>query len=376
MRRVCYVSGTRADFGLMAQTLCLVAQHDEIDLSVCVTGMHLSSTFGHTIDEIEASGIRICARVPVDMERSSGSAMAKALGGELIGMTEVFECERPDLVMVLGDRGEMLAAALAAIHLNIPIVHLHGGERSGTVDEPVRHALSKLSHYHFVATEGARERLIRMGEDPDHIFVTGAPGLDRLVVMAKGSREELCAMTDFNPKRPIALVVFHPVLQESEDAGRQTQAIMAALLACKLQALCLMPNADAGGSLIRQTLEGYRTRPDLRLVTHLPRRDFVSWMAVSDIMVGNSSSGIIEAASFGLPVVNIGNRQKDRERSGNTIDVPAETEAIRRGMLCALEGPRGPWINVYGHGQAGERIVELLTTLPLTPQLMLKSNGY
>lgn len=376
MRQVCYVSGTRADFGLMARTLDLARRSDAVDISVCVTGMHLSPTFGHTMDEITASGLRVCARIPVDVEASSGAAMAKSLGYELIGMTGAFERDRPDLVMVLGDRGEMLAAALAAIHLNIPVVHVHGGERSGTVDEPVRHAISKLSHYHFVATEGARKRLIRMGEHQEHIFVTGAPGLDGLLGLAQRPRVELCAESGFDPERFIALVIFHPVLQEAADAGRQMQEVMEAVLGHGLQALCLMPNADAGGNLIRQVLEQYRTHPDVSLITHLPRADFVSWMAAADVMVGNSSSGIIEAASLGLPVVNVGDRQRGRECSGNVIDVPAEAKAIDQAITCALDGLRGPWANVYGDGGAGRRIVDLLTTLPITPQLLLKSNAY
>jgi len=164
-RKICYVSGTGADFGLIASTLQLAAVRPGLEVSVCVTGMHLSPTFGSTVTEIEAAGLRICDRIPVDVETASGASMAFALGHELIGLTTVFARERPDVVMVLGDRGEMLAGALAAIHLNIPVVHVHGGERSGTVDEPVRHAISKLSHYHFVSTEGARERLVRMKEN-------------------------------------------------------------------------------------------------------------------------------------------------------------------------------------------------------------------
>lgn len=376
MRRVCYVSGTRADFGLVEQTLRLAQRSRAIDISVCATGMHLSPLFGSTIDDIEASGLRICGRVAVDLDRSTGESMAKAIGREIMGMTDVFLAERPDVVLVLGDRGEMLAGALAAIHLSIPVVHIHGGERSGTVDEPVRHAISKLAHYHFVATEESRERLVRMGERPDRVFVTGAPGLENLSQLAHRSREELCATLGFDSKQKIALVVFHPVLQESNDAERQMEHLMCAASAERLQMLCLEPNADAGAGGIRLVLDRYRAQRNVRIVTHLSRPDFISWMAAADIMVGNSSSGIIEAASFGLPVVNVGIRQQFRERNANVTDAPAHYEPIRSAIALALSRPRPQPGNAYGGDDVSGRIVELLVGLPLGPELLFKSNAY
>ena len=360
----------------MARTLLLAQQSGKLEVSVCVTGMHLSPVFGNTVKEIEASGLRICGKVPVELDGTTGVVMARALGHELIGIADVLAREHPDIVTVLGDRGEMLAGALAAIHLNIPIVHIHGGERSGTVDEPVRHAISKLAHYHLVTTEGARDRLVRMGEKPEHVFVTGAPGLDGLEELPVRSREDLCREWRLDPGRPVALVVFHAVLQEQSEAGKQMDSIVRAVLSGQVQALCLMPNADAGGSLIRQALETHAQHPDVRQVAHLARADYLSWMRVADVMVGNSSSGIIEAANLQLPVVNVGSRQSGRERSGNVADVAAEVEDISAALRKALQGPRGPWRNVYGDGHAGERIVSLLASMPLSPELMYKSNAY
>lgn len=376
MRRICYVSGTRADFGLMQRTLQRLNAHPEIILSVVATGMHLSPTYGETVKEIEASGLHIAAHIPVALEETSGPAMARALALELSGLVDIFEQERPDIVLLLGDRGEMLAGALAAIHLNIPIAHIHGGERSGTVDEPVRHAISKLSHYHFTATEEARQRLIRMGERPDHIFVTGAPGLDGLQDLVVYSRQELCEKVGFDAGKPVALVVFHPVVQTADAASHQAQELLAALDVAGVQAICLMPNADAGGNLIRQALRENGRHPRFRLLTHLPRADFVSWMASADVMVGNSSSGIIEAGSFGLPVVNVGDRQRHRERGQNVMDVPPQRSEIEAAILRALQSERPIPENVYGDGRAGERIAELLVTLPLGRELLEKSNAY
>lgn len=360
----------------MTRTLQLARQSGKLDVSVCVTGMHLSGLFGNTISEIVESGLRICGRIPVRLDGSTGATMAVALGQQVTGMTDVFARERPDFVIVLGDRGEMVAAALAAIHLNIPIVHIHGGERSGTVDEPIRHAISKLSHYHFVATEASRARLVRMGEIPEHVFVTGAPGLDGLKSLVRYTRAELCAEAEFDESRPVALVVFHPVLQEADTATEQMRIIMRALHALDVQALCLEPNSDAGGGDIAEVLRQYADHPGVRIFTHLPRDKFVSWMACADVMIGNSSSGIIEAPSLGLPVVNVGSRQRLRERGDNVVDVDVEERAIVDAARKALKSGRRQWVNVYGGVNAAEKITNLLVDLPITPELMLKSNAY
>ena len=375
MRKVCYVSGTRADFGLMRHALQLARDAGDLDVSVCVTGMHLSPLFGSTVRDVEASGLRICARLPLALDEGSGAQMARATAKAMAGMVDAFESERPQVVVVLGDRGEMLAGAYAAVHLGIPVVHVHGGERSGTVDELVRHAISKLAHYHFVATAGARERLVRMGEQPQHVFVTGAPGLDDLAE-SHIFRKELCAAQGLDAARPIALVIFHPVLQEAAEAGAQTTELMEGVLAAGCQALCFAPNSDAGSAAVRAVLERYAGRQGVKLVTHMERKDYVSWMAAADVMAGNSSSGIIEAASLGLPVVNVGSRQNARERSGNVADMRPERKAIAAAIARALKAGKRSYQNVYGDGKAGPRIVELLRTLPLDATLLAKTNAY
>jgi GDP/UDP-N,N'-diacetylbacillosamine 2-epimerase (hydrolysing) len=374
-RRVAYISGTRADFGLMARTLRLICGRTALELGVVVTGMHLSPKYGNTVREIETAGLPIRARVPTQIDEASGAAMARAIGDAIGGMVSAFESWRPDVVLLLGDRGEMLAGAIAAIHLNIPVAHVHGGERSGTVDEPVRHAISKLSHYHFAATAGARERLIRMGERPEHVFITGAPGLDGIETLATASRETLCREAGLDPGRPVCLLVFHPVLQEAGSAALQAHAVVEGTLTAGAQVLALAPNADAGGDLIRNALRAYAGHANVRLVTHMPRDRFVSWMAQADAMVGNSSSGIIEAPSLGLWVVNVGSRQRLREHSENVVDVEANRDQVSWALADVLARPRGPWHNVYGDGHAGERIVDLLAGLALEPSVLAKTNA-
>ncbi|MBS0307497.1 MAG: UDP-N-acetylglucosamine 2-epimerase (hydrolyzing) [Proteobacteria bacterium] len=376
MRKICYISGTRADFGLMRSMLQAMHRDTDFALSIVVTGMHLAEQYGNTVTEIEAAGLPVTARVAVDMATPSGAGMARNIGIMLGGFVDALESIRPDLVLLLGDRGEMLAGALAAIHLNIPVAHIHGGERSGTVDEPVRHAISKLSHFHFVATEGARERLIRMGELPAHVWVSGAPGLDGIEAAVIADRAELLRDVGFDEKKAVALMVYHPVLQEAAAAGRQAAQILDALKRQGVQVIALKPNADAGSDGVRQVLDARQADPDVRVVTHFPRDRFVSWMAVADLMIGNSSAGIIEAASFGTPVINVGSRQNLRERNANVIDVDTDELAIDEAISRVLKQGRLERHNIYGDGHAGERILALLRQLSLDSSLLAKANAY
>jgi GDP/UDP-N,N'-diacetylbacillosamine 2-epimerase (hydrolysing) len=374
-RRICYLTGTRADFGLMTSTLHAIAADARLRLQLIVTGMHLSERYGGTVSEIEAQGFNIATRVPVELGESSAASMATNLGRMLIGFVPALQSIRPDVLLLLGDRGEMLAGALAAIHLGIPVAHLHGGERSGTVDEPVRHAITKLAHLHLVATAEARDRLVRMGERGETVHVVGAPGVDGLVEAPRQDRAALCQDAGFDPARPVGLLVFHPVLQEADDAARQVREVVGAAGEL-LQVLALMPNSDAGSEAVRAELSAAAQRGAVRLRTHLHREEYIGWLAACDVLFGNSSSGIIEAASFGTPVVNIGSRQNLRERNPNVTDVPADGVAVRAALAAALSHGRYELANVYGDGRAGQRIVELLATVSLSAKMMAKCNAY
>jgi GDP/UDP-N,N'-diacetylbacillosamine 2-epimerase (hydrolysing) len=375
-RKVCYITGTRADFGLMQSTLQRIQRSERLELSIVVTGMHLLRDYGLTVSQIETAGLPIAARVAVEDGRPNGALMAKNVGRMLIGLVEALETIKPDIVMVLGDRGEMLAGALAAIHLNIPVVHIHGGERSGTVDEPVRHAISKLAHFHFVATEESKIRLVRMGEIENRIFVVGAPGLDGLSETVLVNRQTLCTRVGFDPARPVALLVYHPVLQEADRSGEYAALVVDAVLAKGFQIMALKPNSDAGSAGVRALLESRASAGSIHLATHLPRPEYVSWLAASDILVGNSSSGIIEAATFGTPVVNMGSRQHLRQRNANVIDCPVNRASLDGALACALASPRFDRYNIYGDGRAGERITELLACIDLSESSVAKTNVY
>jgi GDP/UDP-N,N'-diacetylbacillosamine 2-epimerase (hydrolysing) len=379
VRKILYVTGTRADFGLMASTLKQIAAHPELQLQVAVTGMHLSPSYGLTVRDIEALGLPIVARIPTNVEERTPAAMAQGIGEAVIGLTHAMAQSRPDLVVVIGDRGEMLAGAIAALHLGIPIVHLHGGERSGTVDEPVRHAITKLSHWHFVATEESRDRVIRMGERPEHVWITGAPSLDDLAAQGAKPRTQVLFELGLAAADRFVLVLFHPVVQEMDDAYAQTAALAQALRDTLAQSrthiVWLAPNADAGSAGILQALDEIGDERLLR-ITHLPRPVYVAALSHAEALVGNSSSGIIEAASFGTPVVNIGNRQRARERNLNTVDCAGDQSAIAAAIAQVLAHGRYPPANRYGDGRAGERITHLLATLSVSADLLDKVNTY
>jgi UDP-hydrolysing UDP-N-acetyl-D-glucosamine 2-epimerase len=375
--KIHYVSGSRADFGLMLRTLRELDAAPGHDLALVVTGQHTVAKYGSTEQEIADSGIRIAGVIPVALSGTGGGEMALALADELAGMTRLWQADRPDLVLLLGDRGEMLAAALAAVHLGIHVGHFHGGERSGTLDESFRHAISKLSHFHLTATDEARDRLVRMGEDPNLIWVTGAPGLVGLSDGVDRDRASVLADYGLSPETPrLALTVFHPVVQEAALAGTQVQAVVEATATCGYAQIVLRPNSDAGGAKIDSYLDGLREQDKLRVVTHLKRQSYTRLLANADLLVGNSSSGIIESASFGTPCVNVGSRQNGRQRNRNVIDCPdVDAAAIAAAIDRASELPRVV-DNVYGDGNAHLRLLKALAELSLAPEVLLKQNRY
>lgn len=376
MRRILYVSGTRADFGLIRSTLLRAHRSAHLRVGVAVTGMHLLPEFGATWREVEASTLPIVARVPTSLGDGTGASMGRAIGQCLIGLVDAMSAAPPDIVLVLGDRGEMLAGALAGAHLGIPVVHIHGGERSGSIDESVRHAISKIAHYHLVATEQSKIRLVHMGEHESRVFVTGAPGLDDLCDFREPSRNDLFRGVGFDPRASTAMLLFHPVTQQADNAGLQAATVIEAMAECGLQVLCLWPNSDSGFVQVKETW--LRKQQAGRIVTkvHLERSTFLSWLAAVDLLVGNSSSGIIEAATFGTPVVNVGDRQMHRERNRNVVDVPVEKAAITSAIVAALQKGRFPTENIYGDGDAGRKIVKLLEELSIGKSILEKINSY
>jgi GDP/UDP-N,N'-diacetylbacillosamine 2-epimerase (hydrolysing) len=381
MLRVVYVTGTRADYNLFSEPLKRIQERGDLELSLVVTGMHLQPEFGLTVAEIEEDGMPIAARVRNLTGGDTGGDQARSVGNAIAGITDALEDHRPELVIVLGDRGEMLAAAIAATHLNMAVAHVHGGEVSGTVDDLVRHAITKLSHVHFAATEEAAGRIRALGERPQHIHVSGAPGLDYLSRFEPIPDDVLGAELGLDLARPFVLFTQHPVTIEMDQAASHLETSLQALEAAGVQVVATYPNSDAGGRSMIAVLERWKDRPWLHAVPSLGRRRYASMLKRTAAMVGNSSSGIIEAPFFGVPVVNIGIRQEGRQRAENVIDVPHDLVAIRAGIDCALTDEAfiaraRQCRNPYGDGHAGERIVEVLTSLEVGPALLNKRLAY
>lgn len=360
----------------MRSTLQLINASDCLELDLIVTGMHLLAKYGNTVEEIASSGLSICAKVPVTLGGNDGSDMAIALGQQIVGMTQALLASKADIVLLLGDRGEMLAGAIAALHLNIPIVHIHGGELSGTVDESIRHAISKLSHYHFTSTEESRHRLLKMGERPEKVFVTGAPGIDEILSATMEGKAEIYREYGLEENLPTALVLFHPVVQQAKDSEWQAGQLMDAVIQSGVQALVIMPNADAGGDAIRKVMRVYGKSASVVPLVHLPRLKYLSLLSAVDVMVGNSSSGIIEAASLKTAVVNVGDRQSNRERNDSVIDVDYYQSSIYEAIKKALEMDCSAIVNRYGDGNAGQAITRHLTQICLDYKILEKLNAY
>ncbi len=377
-RRILYLSGTRADFGLMRACLQSVASHARLELAIAVTGTHLCAEFGDTVREIESSGLRIAARIPSDVATRERDGMARAVGQTLLGVTAELQRGAYDALLLLGDRGEMLAGAIAALHLGVPVVHVHGGERSGTVDEPMRHAISRLASYHLAATSESRERLIAMGEPAQRVFVVGAPGLDDIAPHLHTPRVTTLRALGLDPARDYALVLFHPVVQQAEQAGTQTLEMLAGLRQAgagrDFDVLWLAPNADAGSARIARELPAVGA--GWHVLTHLPRPAYLDALRHAFALVGNSSSGIIEAASLGTPVLDLGMRQHLRERNPGVRSLPLRAEAIAPALRSLLGAPRPAPHNVYGDGRAGQRIAALLAELDLHAGLLHKTLDY
>lgn len=381
MRKIAVVTGTRAEYGILKPVLKTIKTHPRLDLALVVTGMHLSREFGYTIKEIRKDGFKIDAKVEMLHAEDTGAAMAKSIGQGIEKMTEVLKRIKPDFIVLLGDRAEMLAGAVAASYVGIPIAHLHGGEVSGSVDDSVRHAITKLAHVHFPATRGSANRIIKMGEDPSRVFIVGAPSLDTILNERLPKQAKLSKKYGLDLSKPILLVLQHPVVTEADEAANQIKETLNAIVELKHQTIIIYPNADAGGRRMIKVIKKYERYPFIKSFKSVPYSDYLGLMRVASVMVGNSSSGIIETPSFHLPVVNIGSREKGRERSTNVIDVRHSKREIVKAIKKALYDKRFRFKvkkcrNPYGNGEAGPRIAETLSKIKITPKLTQKRIVY
>jgi UDP-N-acetylglucosamine 2-epimerase (non-hydrolysing)/GDP/UDP-N,N'-diacetylbacillosamine 2-epimerase (hydrolysing) len=369
-RRIGVITTSRADYSHLYWPLRELAAHPEIDLAVFALGAHLSPEFGSTLKEIERDGFPIQARIECLLSSDTDTGMAKTIGVAILGLADALTAWRPDILLLIADRYEMLAPASVALALRIPMAHIEGGEISqGAIDDQVRNALTKLAHIHFTSTPTARRRVIAMGEEPWRVYHAGAPSLDHLRRSVLLDRPALEAKLGLKLIAPTILAAWHPVTI-LRDTNAEADALFDALAETPGQLIFVYPNADAGSyALIERTEQLAASRPDTHIYVNLDAVTYWSLLGQADAMVGNSSSGIMEAASFALPVVNAGMRQQGRERARNVIDVPPQAAAIRDAVNHALrpglrEALRG-MTNPYGDGTAAKTIAHVLATAPL-----------
>jgi UDP-hydrolysing UDP-N-acetyl-D-glucosamine 2-epimerase len=379
MRQVAVLSVGRSDFGRYLPVLRALKNDPSIELRLIASGGHFSSRSGNTIQEVEEAGFDWEPGFTEDILGDTPEDVGQAIGRATICLSQAFAVRRPDLLVVLGDRFEMLSGASAALGFNIPVFHIYGGSvTEGAIDELVRHALTKMSHLHFVSCEPYAQRVRQMGEEDWRVHITGAPGLDDLKTLGSLPRDKLSQFVGLNLEKPTILVCYHSVTLESEQAGAQIFDLLAAIEDVNHQVIMTYPNIDPGHEPIIDAIEAFAARHSerSRLIQNAGTRRFVSLLNCVDALVGNSSSGIVEAATFALPVVNIGTRQDGKIRAANIIDTAYQTNAIRAGLDKALKpefrASLAGLVNPNGDGQAGPRIARLIATQGLDERLLRK----
>jgi UDP-hydrolysing UDP-N-acetyl-D-glucosamine 2-epimerase len=340
MRKICVVTGSRAEYGLLSRLMRMIRDDTGLCLQIIATNMHLSPEFGHTYREIEKDGFRIDKKVEMLLSSDTANATTKSVGLGVIGFADAFEDLKPDLLLVLGDRYEILAAVTAALFYRIPVAHLHGGEvTEGAYDDSIRHAITKMSHLHFTSTDEHRKRVIQLGEEPGRVFNVGAIGIDNIKHLKLLSLKEIEESLNFQIGEKCVMVTYHPVTLEDNTSEWQMENLLKALESIQdLRIIFTLPNSDTNGRIIIQMINQFveRNRDRSLAVASLGQIRYLSLLQYVTAVVGNSSSGIIEVPSFGIPTINIGNRQKGRLKSDTVVDCSPEYEDIRKKLLLVI----------------------------------------
>ena len=379
-RKIAVVTTSRADYSHLYWPLQDLSARPDVDLKIIALGAHLSPEFGATIQEIERDGLEIAERIECLLSSDTDVGMAKTIGVATLSLADALGRMRPDLLLLIADRYEMLAPASVALALRIPIAHIEGGEISeGAIDDAVRNALTMMSHIHFTSTHDARERVISMGEEAWRVHRAGAPSLDHLRRQTLYTREQVEERLGVTLKHPAILVAYHPVTI-ARDTVREADALFSALRMLPDPILFCYPNADAGSRhLIGRARSFAESREGTQVFVNLDALTYWSLLKQVNVLVGNSSSGIMESASFALPTVNVGLRQQRRERARNVIDAAPDTDsilaAIAKAKSSEFRGSLRGMTNPYGEGFASDKIVEILTTIPLGEELLMKRHA-
>jgi UDP-hydrolysing UDP-N-acetyl-D-glucosamine 2-epimerase len=381
-RKICVYTSNRSEYSRLKSVLENIKKRDDMELYLVVTGCHLLERYGKSINDIEKDGFKVHEKIYTVIEGENPITMSKSTGLSIIEMTTYLNNLRPDFLLIVGDRYDLIPAVIAASYMNIPIAHIQGGEMTGSIDEVIRHAVTKFAHLHFPSTERSREIIIRMGEDPKRVFRVGCPSIDLLLRINPGTQRELFNTPSIVPKvrrklkpdQPFLLVIQHPVTTEYEQSYHQIEETLFALHEIKIQTIMIYPNLDAGSDLIVTAIRRFcaRNEPEyLFLYKHFEFETFARLLYHTSCIVGNSSAGIRESCYWGTPSVNIGTRQNNRERGKNVIQVGYNRHEIKEAILHQLRTGRYPRENIYGDGKAGERIVDILSSYKVKIQKQL-----
>jgi UDP-hydrolysing UDP-N-acetyl-D-glucosamine 2-epimerase len=374
-RKVCVVITARPSYSRIRSALFAIRAHPELELQIVSAASMLLDRYGQTVNHVEQDGFKVDARVYMVLEGENLVTSAKTTGLGLIELATTFDNLDPDLVVTIADRYETIATAIAAAYMNIPLVHMQGGEVTGNIDEKVRHAITKLADIHLVTTEKARERVIRMGEDPSKVFVTGCPSIDLAEEVIKNPGEDIDPFEKYGGvgatvdlSNGYLVVMQHPVTTEYSEARRQVTETLYAIKELGLPTLWFWPNVDAGSDGVSKGIRSFReieSPTNIHFFKDIPPIDFLRMVFRSRCIVGNSSVAIRECSYLGVPAVNIGTRELGRERGPNVIDVDYNRSAIKAAILHQINGNKPPRVTLYGDGRAGEHIADILATVPL-----------
>ena len=381
-RKITVTTGTRAEFGLLRSVLKEISNNKKLELYVIVAGMHLSKKFGYTIREITKEGFKIHGKVKMLPKKDTNYDMAISLGQGIIEFSKLFKKIKPDINLILGDRDEALASALAAYHMNIPNAHIHGGDKTKAgIDEYNRHAITKISNLHFAATKKSAKRIIKMGEDPKYVFYTGSTGIDDIIRNKITPKKILEKKYHIKFTGDEIILLQHPVTTQNKETKNEIVNTLQAIVKVNKTTIAIAPNSDAGNIPIFQSIEKFsRKFPFIKMFRSVPRSDFLGMLDNCGVLVGNSSSGIIEASYFQIPVVNIGIRQNARERGKNILDVPTfSTKLIYSAIIKTLKKPKKKSTlknQTYGSGNASKKIIKILEKTNLNKQLIQKQIIY
>lgn len=383
MKKICVLTATRAEYGLLKPIIKKLKKVPEFDVRVAVTGAHLSPEFGLTYQEIEQDGIKIDEKIEILLSADTPGAISKSMGLAMIGFADYFKRVEPDMLVVLGDRYETLAVCCSAMNQRIPIAHLYGGETTeGAVDECIRHAITKLSYLHFTSTEIYRNRVIQLGEEPSRVFTVGAIGIENIKNEKLLTKNELERELDFKLDKPYGLITFHPVTLESDNAAKQFRGL---LDACEkfenMNFIFTKANADEEGRIINNLIDEYvKIHENAAGFDSLGLTRYLSAMKYCNMVIGNSSSGLIEAPSFGVPTVNIGDRQKSRLQSDSVINCPSISKKIVEAITVALTDEyvqkAKKTVNPYGDGYTSDKIIKRIEETLLISKIDLKKKFY